>query len=99
MADEPTLGEVVRRFEDRLTDVRDDIKQLGERIDTKVSQEVYDLRHEALASRVVALETLREKDAEKLVATRRWLIGAVIVPLVGILLPVIILLTQGAGAG
>lgn len=96
MSDEPTLGEVVRRFEDRLADVRDDIKQLGDRIDTKVSQEVYDLRHEALASRVTTLETLREKDAERLVATRRWLIGAVIVPLVGVLLPVIIMLTQGA---
>ena len=96
MSDEPTLGEVVRRFEDRFTDVRDDIKQLGDRIDTKVSQEVYDLRHEALASRVTTLETLREKDAERLVATRRWLIGAVIVPLVGVLLPVIIMLMQGA---
>jgi hypothetical protein len=94
--DEPiTLGELSRRVEDRLTDVRDDIKQLGERIDTKVSQEVYDLRHEALASRVTTLETLREKDAERIVATRRWLIGAVIVPLVGILLPVIILLLGG----
>jgi hypothetical protein len=29
------------------------------------------------------------------VATRRWLIGAVVVPLVGILLPVIILLARG----
>ena len=96
MADEPTLGEVVRRFEDRFTDVRDDIKQLGDRIDTKVSQEVYDLRHEALASRVTTLETLREKDAERIVATRRWLIGAVIVPLIGILLPVILLLTKGS---
>jgi hypothetical protein len=96
--DEPiTLGELSRRVEDRLTDVRDDIKQLGERIDTKVSQEVYDLRHEALAARVTTLETLREKDAERIVATRRWLIGAVIVPLVGILLPVIILLL-GAGS-
>ena len=98
MPDEPiTLGELSRRVEDRLTDVRDDIKQLGDRIDTKVSQEVYDLRHEALAARVATLETLREKDAERIVATRRWLIGAVIVPLVGILLPVIILLL-GAGS-
>lgn len=98
MPDEPTLGEVVRRFEDRFTDVRDDIKQLGDRIDTKVSQEVYDLRHEALSSRVTTLETLREKDAERIVATRRWLIGAVVVPLIGILMPVIILLTRGSGS-
>jgi hypothetical protein len=93
--DEPTLGEVVRRFDERFADVRDDIQQLGRRMDEKVDQRIYDLRHEALAARVATLETLREKDTEKLVATRRWLIGAVIVPLVGILLPVIILLTQG----
>lgn len=98
MPDEPTLGEVVRRFDERFADVRDDIQQLGRRMDDKVDQRIYDLRHEALASRVSTLETLREKDAEKLVATRRWLIGAVIVPLVGILLPVILLLTQGSGS-
>jgi hypothetical protein len=97
MPDEPTLGEVVRRFEDRLADVRDDIQQLGRRLDEKVDQRIYDLRHEALASRVSTLETLREKDAEKIVATRRWLVGAVIVPLIGILLPILIMLWQGAG--
>jgi hypothetical protein len=98
VADEPTLGEVVRRFEDRFADVRDDIQQLGHRLDEKVDARIYDLRHEALTARVSTLETLREKESEKLVATRRWLIGAVVVPLVGILLPVIILLTQGAGS-
>lgn len=98
MPDEPTLGEVVRRFDERFADVREDIQQLGRRMDDKVDQRIYDLRHEALTARVGTLETLREKDAEKLVATRRWLIGAVIVPLVGILLPVILLLTQGSGS-
>ena len=97
MPDEPTLGEVVRRFEDRLADVRDDIQQLGRRLDEKVDQKVYDLRHEALAARVTTLETLREKDAEKIVATRRWLIGAVVVPLFSVLLPVIIMLARGSG--
>ncbi|MEV8623420.1 hypothetical protein [Streptomyces sp. NPDC051079] len=96
MVDEPTPGEMVRRLEDRLADVRDDIQQLGRRMDEKVDQKVYDLRHEALSTRVSALETVREKDAEKLVATRRWLIGAVVIPLVAVLLPVIILLVQGA---
>lgn len=95
MPDEPTLGEVVRRFEDRFADVRDDIQQLAARLDSKVSQEVYNLRHEALTTRVAALETLREKDVERVAATRRWLVGAVIVPLVGVLLPVIILLAKG----
>ncbi|MFE3648195.1 hypothetical protein ACFXPZ_25125 [Streptomyces sp. NPDC059101] len=98
MSDEPTLGEVVRRFEDRFADIRDDIQQLGRRIDSKVSQDVYDLRHEALVARITTLETLREKDAERIAAARRWLIGAVVVPLVGILLPVVILLIQGVGS-
>lgn len=97
MPDEPTLGEVVRRFDERFTDVREDIQQLGRRMDEKVDQKVYDLRHEALASRVTTLETLREKDAEKIVATRRWLIGAVVVPLFSVLLPVIIMLLRGSG--
>lgn len=93
MPDEPTLGEVVRRFEDRFTDLRDDIQQIGRRLDGKVSQDLYDLRHEALSARVKTLETMREKDADRLAATRRWLIGVVIVPLVAVLLP--ILLTMG----
>jgi hypothetical protein len=97
MGDEPTPGEMVRRLEDRLADVRDDIQQLGRRLDEKVDQRIYDLRHEALTGRVSTLETLREKDTEKLIATRRWLIGAVVVPLIGILLPVIILLSRGTG--
>ncbi|MGW2861964.1 hypothetical protein [Streptomyces sp. NPDC001205] len=97
MPDEPTLGEIARRFEDRLADVREDIQEIGRRLEKKVDQRVYDLRHEALAARVSTLETLREKDAEKLVATRRWLIGAVIVPLISVLLPMILLLTKGTG--
>ena len=97
MPDEPTLGEIARRFEDRLSDVRDDIQQLGRRLDEKVDQKVYDLRHEALASRVTTLETLREKDAEKIVATRRWLIGAVVMPLIGVLLPIILMIIRGSG--
>lgn len=98
MADEPTPGEMVRRLEDRLADVRDDIQQLGRRMDDKVDQKVYDLRHEALGARVATLETRREQDAEKLVATRRWLIGAVLIPLIAVLLPVVLLLMQGAGS-
>jgi hypothetical protein len=95
--DEPTLGEIARRFEDRLADVRDDIQQLGRRLDDKVDQKVYDLRHEALSARVGTLETLREKDAEKIVMTRRWLIGAVVMPLISVLLPVIIMIVRGSG--
>ncbi len=95
MPDEPTLGELQRRMEQRFTDLKEDIGEFNVRLDRKVDMEIYNLRHEALMARVTTLETLREKDTEKLVATRRWLVGAVIVPLIGVLLPVIILLVQG----
>ncbi|MFF7180131.1 hypothetical protein [Streptomyces sp. NPDC008121] len=98
MTDDPTAMEMVRRLDDRIVDIRDDIQQFGRRLDEKVDQKVYDLRHEVLATRVTTLETLREKDADKLVATRRWLIGAVVIPLVAVLMPVIILLAKGAGS-
>lgn len=98
MPDEPTLGELQRRLEQGFLDLKEDVREFNVRLDRKVDMEIYNLRHEALLARVTTLETLREKDAEKIVATRRWLIGAVIVPLIGVLLPVIILLVQGGTA-
>lgn len=95
MPDEPTLGELQRRMEQGFADIKEDVREYNVRLDRKVDMEIYNLRHEALMTRVTTLEALREKDAQKLVDTRRWLIGAVIVPLVGVLLPVIILLIQG----
>lgn len=95
MPDEPTLGELQRRMELGFTDLKEDVREFNVRLDSKVDMQIYNFRHEALIARVTALEALREKDAEKIVATRRWLVGAVIVPLVGVLLPVIILLIQG----
>ena len=97
MADEPTLGEGVRRLEDRLADVRDDFAQLGRRLDEKVDQRIYDLRHEALSARVTTLEVQREKDVDRVTATRRWMIGVVITVVVA-LLPYLGALVRGAGA-
>lgn len=96
MPDEPTLGELGRRLDDRLTDVREDIANANRRIDSKVSSEVYRIERDALLARVVALEAQRARDADRLAATRRWLIGVVIVPLVAVLLP---LLITGLGGG
>jgi hypothetical protein len=95
MADEPTLGELQRSMEQRFIDLKEDLNEFRTRLDRKVDMEIYILRHEALMARVTTLETLREKDAERIIATRRWLIGAVVVPLISVLLPVIILLIQG----
>ena len=98
MPDEPTLGELQRRMEQQFAYLKEDIGDFSVRLDRKVDMEIYNLRQEALMARVTTLETLREKDAERIVATRRWLIGAVIVPLIGVLLPVVILLIQGGSS-
>ena len=98
MPDEPSASELARRLDERFADVRDDLRELNRRLDEKVNREGYELRHAALIARISTLEALREKDAERLIATRRWLIGAVIVPLIGVLLPIIILLTRGSGS-
>lgn len=95
MPDEPTLGELGRRLDDRITDVREDIAALGRRIDGKVAADVYEIQHTALAARVTTLETLRTRDADRLAATRRWLIGVIIVPLTAGLLPLLLSLMGG----
>lgn len=74
MPDEPTPGELARRLEDRLGDVRDDIQQLGVRINSLVSMERYqyeqttrDRDTQALAERIKGIEvylTARGRERE-----------------------------------
>lgn len=86
MSSEPTLGELGRRLDDRLNDVREDIAGLGRRIDGKVAQDVYDVHHKAITDAIAELKAQRVADSNRVAATRRWLIGAVIVPIVAVLL-------------
>lgn len=72
MPDEPTLGEVMRRLEDVRADLKDDFRELGLRLDSKVSLERYQLeqlaKDEALrlvAERVRGIEEAREQAAER----------------------------------
>jgi len=60
---EPTLGEVMRRLEDVRQDLRDDLREFGLRLDSKVSLERYELEKRAhneavrlLAERVTSIE-------------------------------------------
>lgn len=96
MPDEPTLGELGRRLDDRIADVRQDLAETNQRIGEKVNAELYRVQHEAMVARVTALETLRTQDAARVAATRRWLIGAVIVPIVTVLLAYV--LSRGGAA-
>lgn len=87
MADELTLGELARRFEDRLGDVREDIQQLGVRLDGRVSLERYQLEREArdkeiagITERVKELEdTAKEKEKQRQ-NDRRLIFFSLVVP-------------------
>lgn len=69
MADEPTLGEIVRRLEAVHADLKEDVRELGSRLDSKVSMERYTIEqaardegHKRLAERVSGLEEAREQE-------------------------------------
>lgn len=87
MSDELTLGELARRFEDRLGDVREDIQQLGVRLDGRVSLERYQLEREArdkelaaLTERVKGLEDAAKEKEKQRQNDRRLIFFSLIVP-------------------
>lgn len=72
MQNDPTLGEVMRRLEDVRQDLKEDFRELGSRLDGKVSMERYQLeqlaRDEALkllVERVTSIENAREQERER----------------------------------
>lgn len=103
MPDEPTLGEVMRRLEDVRTDLKDDFRELGVRLDSKVSLERYQLEqanredaYKVLTERVKGLEEAsREKERQR-AADRRLIFSALIVPVLMVFLTVYL---QAKGAG
>lgn len=104
MPDDPTLGELARRLEDRLGDVRDDIRQLGIRIDGRVSLERYQIEQaqredvlKQLLERIKGIEDARKEQDKQRAADRRLIFSALIVPVLLVLLQVY-LTTRGAGA-
>ncbi|MFE7780279.1 hypothetical protein [Streptomyces nigrescens] len=104
MADEPSLGELGRLIQALRGDIRDDMAQINARLDRMVSNDVYTVEKAGLvkeigdlAKDVEALAAQRTQDAERVTQTRRWMVASVIIPLVGIVLPLIMML-RGAGA-
>lgn len=70
MPDEPTLGELVRRLDAVHQDLKEDFRELGSRLDSKVSMERYQLEQQArddalklLLERVKGIEEARESEA------------------------------------
>ncbi|SDR62030.1 MULTISPECIES: hypothetical protein [unclassified Streptomyces] len=104
MADEPSLGELGRLIQALRGDIRDDMAQINARLDRMVSTDVYTVEKAGLvkeiadlAKDVEGLAAQRSQDAERVTQTRRWMVASVIIPLIGIVLPLIMML-RGAGA-
>ena len=78
MPDEPTLGEIARRLEAVHQALREDIHEIGARLDTRVSLERYTIEQamrdetaRALTERLHAVEEAREQDQRDAEAARR----------------------------
>lgn len=104
MPNEPTLGEVVRRLETVHTDLKEDIRQQGTRLDGKVSLDVFELRLAALSkdvesvtARAAAIEQAQQERDRQHTADRRMIFSALVAPVLLLFLQAY-LAARGAGA-
>ncbi|MFC9497654.1 hypothetical protein [Streptomyces sp. NPDC056982] len=102
MADEPSNGELWRLIEAMRGDVRDDMGQINTRLDKLVSAEVYAVEKAAMAKDisdlvkvVEGMQRQRQTDADRVTQTRRWLFASVIIPFLGLVLPVVLFVAGG----
>ena len=102
MADEPSLGELGRLIQLMRGDIRDDMAQTNSRLDPMVSSDVYTVERAALEREIADLkkdvesvQAQRVADGERVTQTRRWLFASVIVPVIGLILPVVFFLAGG----
>jgi hypothetical protein len=102
MADEPTNGELWRLIETMRGDFRDDMAQIQANLGRLVSADVYAVEKAALAKDIAdiakdveAMQRQRQADAERVTQTRRWMVASVIVPFLGLVLPVVLFMAGG----
>lgn len=103
MPNEPTLGEIARRLEALHADLKEDIRAQGDRLDGKVSADVFELRMAAIERDISTVtarageieQSQRERDRQR-TADRRWIVTALVVPLLLVFLQAY-LTAQGAG--
>lgn len=104
MADEPSLGELGRLIQLMRGDIRDDMAQINSRLDRMVSTDVYGVEKAALERAIAdvkkdveSVQAQRVTDADRVTQTRRWMFASVIVPVLGLILPVVFFLAGGKG--
>lgn len=102
MVDEPSNGELSRLIQAMRGDFRDDLAQMNLRLDRLVSQDVYAVEKAAMAKElsdlakvVESVQSQRQADADRVTQTRRWLVASVIIPLLGLVLPVVLVVAGG----
>lgn len=102
MADEPTNGELWRLIETMRSDFRDDMSQIQVHLGRLVSADVYAVEKAAIAKDIAdlvkvvdAMQAQRQADADRITQTRRWLVASVIIPLLGLVLPVVLFVAGG----
>lgn len=102
MADEPTNGELWRLIETMRGDFRDDLGQIQGHLGRLVSADVYAVEKAAVAKDIAdlvkvveAMQAQRQADADRITQTRRWLVASVIIPLLGLVLPVLLFVAGG----
>jgi hypothetical protein len=102
VADEPSNGELWRLIEAMRGDVRDDMGTINARLDRLVSADVYAVEKAAMAKDIADLvkvvegmQQQRQTDADRVTQTRRWLFASVIIPFLGLVLPVVLFMAGG----
>jgi len=102
VADEPTNGELWRLIETMRGDFRDDMAQIQVNLGRLVSADVYAVEKAAIAKDIADLvkvvegmQAQRQADADRITATRRWLLASVVIPILGLVLPVVLFLANG----
>jgi CHASE3 domain sensor protein len=75
---DPSNGELAHRIEGVKADLKEDVREVSKRLDSKVSLERYELErrsrdevHTAMIQRIAAIETAREKEKQEAVQARQ----------------------------
>lgn len=89
MSDE-AIGREIRQLRE---DLKDDLGDIKAKLVELLPREVYTANHEALKHRVSTLEAEVKRAEDERTATRRWLITAIVVPIVTVTVTIILALT------
>ncbi|MEU6925470.1 hypothetical protein [Streptomyces sp. NPDC046631] len=104
MDDGPSLGELGRLIQLMRGDIRDDMAQINSRLDRMVSTDVYGVEKAALEREIAevkkdveSVQAQRNADAERVTQTRRWMFASVVIPVLGLIIPIVFFLAGGKG--